>query len=101
MSLETQYTICDWANKTFGFAGLNASVERMLKEVEELKAIKLTEMKDGEKIADECADILITLYRIADVLGYNLHATVDYKMEINRGRKWKSNGDGTGQHIKE
>ena len=101
MAIETQHTICDWADKTFGYAGVDSSIARMVKEVEELKAIKVTEWKDYDKVADECADILITLYRIMGVIGFNLHSCVDHKMEINRGRKWKSNGDGTGQHIKE
>jgi NTP pyrophosphatase (non-canonical NTP hydrolase) len=99
--IETQHTICSWADKTFGYAGYEASLRRMLKEIDELKTLKFNEFKDADKIADECADVLITLYRIANVLNFDLHSCVDHKMEINRSRKWKSNGDGTGQHIKE
>lgn len=95
MPNETQKTIDDWANNTFGYIDINTSIDRMLQEVEELK------LATPEQVEEECADILITLYRVASAIGYDLHACVDHKMQINRGRKWKSNGDGTGQHIKE
>lgn len=101
--MENQKTICDWADKTFGFPkSLSVSVNRMLEEVEELKAIdyKADEI-DLEKVADECADIYITLVRIVDTIGYDLHSCVNHKMQINRVRKWSSNGDGTGKHMKE
>jgi hypothetical protein len=92
---ETQRTICDWADNTFGFTTPNSAINRMLQEVREV------EWHKPDELADECADVLITLYRVADTFNFDLHACVDHKMEINRGRKWKSNGDGTGQHIKE
>lgn len=98
---ENQRTVCDWADKTFGYCkSINVALDRVLKEIDEL-----TEIKDYEnnfnKLSDECADILITLYRLADVIGFQLEQAVDHKMEINRGRKWKIAEDGTGQHIKE
>lgn len=99
---ETQRSINDWAIETFGhIKNPQTAIDRMLKEVRELE--KLSRYNDAayEEMVDECADILITLYRVMEVLGYNLHACVDHKMQINRARKWKLNGDGTGQHIKE
>ena len=100
--METQKTVNDWAIKTFGrIKNPQTAIDRMLKEVRELE--KLSRYNDAayEKMADECADILITLYRVIEVLGYNLHSCVDHKMEINRARKWKLNNDGTGQHVEE
>ena len=100
---ETQKTINEWASKTFGYPTPEAAVKRMLKEVEELKEVKLSEMsaEDVHKAMVECADIFIVMCVVADSLGCNLQDYIDNKMEINRARKWKMNGDGTGQHIKE
>ena len=99
--IENQKTINEWADKEFGDITLDTAIERMVKEVIELEDIDLDNTNSPEQVSDECADILITLYRIVGCAGFDLHACVDHKMEINRGRKWKSNGDGTGQHIKE
>lgn len=96
--IESQGTICNWADETFGFCSRQAAMYRMFVEVEELKDVN---KDDFEKVSNECADILITLYRVAHCYNFDLHATVDHKMQVNRDRKWKSNGDGTGQHIKE
>ena len=99
---ETQRTICDWADKTFGYSkDPRSAIKRMLKEVEELKDKMDSGAATFDDLADEMADIFITGYRVFDVLGFNGDACVDHKMEINRARKWKLNGDGTGQHIKE
>jgi hypothetical protein len=47
----------------------------------------------------EAADVVILLHRLAGLLGHELHELVDAKMEINRARRWKSAGDGTGGHV--
>lgn len=49
----------------------------------------------------EAADVLIVLYCIADMKGFNLHEEVNKKISINRNRKWQARGNGTGYHIKE
>lgn len=95
---ETQATITRWAKDTFGEPlSLLQIWERMMDEMMELRRA----MVEGrpEKIAEECADTYIVLCQIPERLGYNLQDAVDRKMKINRGRKWKTNGDGTGQHI--
>ena len=56
--------------------------------------------RQPEKIPAEAADVLIVLYGVAYVLGFDLHVEVGKKMVINRTRKWKANGDGTGYHVK-
>lgn len=54
-----------------------------------------------DKIPVEAADVLIVLYGVAGMRGFDLHAEVDQKMAINRARKWAARGDGTGYHVKE
>ena len=97
--METQKTINEWAIKTFGYPTEERAIARMLEEVEELKNIDVKDYnKSFDEISSECADILITLYQVANVFSFDLHTCVDYKMQINRARKWKIAGDGTGQH---
>lgn len=57
--------------------------------------------KQSDRIPIEAADVLIVLYGVAHMRGFDLHEQVDKKMLVNRSRKWKANGDGTGYHIKE
>lgn len=101
--IETQQTINEWAVKTFGpVKSEYRSVQRMLQEVKELEDIcNSSGIDDMDEVSNECADILITLYQVATTFGFDLHACVDHKMQINRARRWKIAGDGTGQHIKE
>lgn len=100
--IENQKTISEWANSTFGYPTKERSIDRMLDEVDELKKLDTLDGKYRfNEVSNECADILITLYQVANTFGFDLHACVDHKMEINRHRKWKIAGDGTGQHVKE
>ncbi len=57
-------------------------------------------LKEPEMIPVETADVLIVLYGIAHMRGFDLHAEVDRKMAVNRARKWSARGDGTGYHVK-
>lgn len=101
---ETQETISEWGVKTFGYPkNRETMVRRMLNECKELEEL-LGQGNFGsgyidERVADECADIYIVMCQVMTTIGYNLHACVDHKMQINRGRKWKVKEDGTGQHI--
>ena len=59
---------------------------------------------DVQVIAEEAADVMIMLYRLAQQQDFDLQACVDAKMLINRARKWRQCGDGTGykagtQHV--
>jgi len=96
---ETQASIVKWADETFGKATRSAAFERLEDEFDELKLD--AEDMEWSLAKGECADVLITLYRLASALDIDLHAEVDAKMAINRARKWRSNGDGTGQHVRE
>lgn len=101
---ETQKTISEWANKIFGIPDDNAEriMWRMLMEADELKEKLLSgEEWHSNEVADEIADIFIVGYQCFTVLGMDAQECIDRKMKINRARKWKLNGDGTGQHIKE
>lgn len=117
MNCETQETIVAWAEKTFGETNPQAAFKRCAMEFAELaeamgydglaKVIKLgLQYEPGRPplrvpAAKECADVAITLYRVASTLESHLHDAIDDKMVINRGRKWKITGDGVGVHVKD
>ncbi|WP_085902135.1 dATP/dGTP pyrophosphohydrolase domain-containing protein [Kiloniella majae] len=96
--METQATICDWAEETFGpVKNPNDLLKRALLETTELsEAIEENNIKE---IGKETADVVILLYRLLDQYGLDLNKEINEKMTINRARKWKSKGDGTGSHI--
>jgi hypothetical protein len=126
--IETQATIGRWADATFpgGDPLSPRHVLRLLEEVVELclasgashddayvvveRAASIERGKSGrgymehrpespEKVARELADCAIVLDVLAERRGVDLRAEVDAKMKINRGRRWKVNGDGTGYHL--
>ena len=98
-TIETQQTISDWANETFGDTGSNLRVaQRANEEMKEL--LEHLENDDNHiKAAEECADIFIVLYRLGVRLGVDLHAEVQRKMSVNRNRTWLKDGTGCGHHI--
>ena len=51
--------------------------------------------------AEEIADIVIVLYRVATRLGVDLHEKIDAKMARNRVRKWRLDGTGHGYHVED
>lgn len=99
MAIEDQATIAEWCDATFGPVGSNVRVaSRANEEMAELvTALALDE--HHAKAAEEIADIVIILYRLAHRLGADLHAEVDRKMAINRGRAWRLDGSGHGYHV--
>lgn len=123
MHCETQETINEWAEKTFGeidargaflrcadeFAelahalGLDAVATALAQSTRAQRDIALLSLSavDESRSRIECADVLITLYRVMHVLDGQLHLWVDDKMAINRSRKWKMVGPGIGQHVKD
>ena len=68
------------------------------KEFEELKEA-ITQGQSPEKIALECADVVICLVGVCAFYGRDLALCVIAKMLINKGRKWKQQEDGTWQHV--
>jgi hypothetical protein len=121
---ETQETIGTWAKETFP-GGDDLSPRhaiRLLEEVVELclaagarpHAIRGAALgvlghredhrsyaESPDKVAFEIADVEIVLRVLAHRRGVNLQAYVDRKMQVNRSRRWKANGDGTGYHVKD
>jgi NTP pyrophosphatase (non-canonical NTP hydrolase) len=98
---ETQASISRWADETFGPSGSNArAVARANREMSELLE-HVTSDDCHPEAAEEIADIVICLYRIATRLDVDLHDLIDQKMAKNRARKWRLDGTGHGYHIKE
>ena len=98
MATETSSTIREWGDATFGApSDLTVLVARARLEMDELEqAIREGDMAEAGR---EAADVVILLHRLAGILGLELNEQVDAKMAINRARKWKTTGDGTGSHI--
>lgn len=99
--IENQISVSNWADETFGPAGSNARVAaRSNEEMAELLRA-LTADDNHPKAAEEVADIVIVLYRLATRLGVDLHDEIDRKMAINRDRIWNLDNTGHGYHVRE
>lgn len=72
MSGETQKTISDWAEQTFGPSGpLPRIAARANEEMAELLK-GLTFCAEPHQLVEEAADVKIVLYRLAERLGFDL-----------------------------
>jgi hypothetical protein len=123
MAAETQDTVGKWIDETFPGTDPE-SPRKSLRALEEMVELCLASgatvnqitgtvtqclrdvntfgsVKQPDKIPVEAADVLIVLYGVAHMRGFDLHQQVNHKMEINRARKWTPRGDGTGYHVKE
>lgn len=99
--IETQASISQWAEATFGPSGSNArAAARANREMSELLE-HVTADDQHPEAAEEIADVVIVLYRVATCLGVDLHELIDRKMATNRARKWRLDGTGHGYHVKE
>lgn len=96
--METSQTIREWGDATFGEArDLTALVVRARGELDELEeALRAGDMPEAGR---EAADVVILLHRLVALAGMDLGEQVDAKMAVNRARKWKAAGDGTGGHV--
>ena len=95
---ETIESIAHWQYNTFGMGPVRQVFFRALEEIGELAKVIRDNPSDEKQIATETADVIITLTGI--LLTCQRLSAVDEKMAINREREWRSNGDGTGYHIK-
>lgn len=93
-SVETIESVTQWANNTFGEAGMEAQYRKA--EQEFLELFRAMYLGDQQKIAEEAADVCICLYR---VIGTIDPQAIEKKMAINRARKWNIRADGTAQHA--
>jgi hypothetical protein len=120
--VEDQLSINEWQDETFG-EGKNPAggVGRMLEEIIELVALLVPRNDAAQfglevkrvceilynrplsahtgQVANESADVGIVLKRVAQLYGFDQRGAEDFKMEINRNRKWSKRGDGHGKHI--
>lgn len=96
---ETQATVSEWAESTFGPSGSNIRVAARANEemAELLRHLSATDT--SPLAAEEVADVVIVLYRLATLLNVNLVEMIDKKMAINRTREWKIEG-GHGYHVR-
>lgn len=95
-----QEAITKWASDTFGPVRSNFTIAaRANEEMAELLTCLAKDDNDPHA-REEVADVIITLCRMVSRLGGNMAQDVRAKMEVNVRRKWKSRGDGMGDHIK-
>lgn len=87
VDLETWESINQWCDDTFGLATVPQIITRAKEEFDEL------ETPDADH-AIEAADVVICLCRIP-----GFAEALQRKMAINRKRKWRLVGNGTGYHI--
>jgi NTP pyrophosphatase (non-canonical NTP hydrolase) len=98
MTRETSQTIREWGDAIFGApTDLTVLVQRARMEMDELE--QALRDNDHAEAGREAADVVILLHRLAGILGHDLYEQVDAKMQVNRARKWKAAGDGTGGHV--
>jgi NTP pyrophosphatase (non-canonical NTP hydrolase) len=97
---ETQQSVSEWADRTFGPVTTNARIAaRANEEMAELLRA-LTADDRHPKAGEEVADIVIVLYRLARELDVDLMAEIDRKMAKNRLRSWKLDSTGHGYHVR-
>jgi NTP pyrophosphatase (non-canonical NTP hydrolase) len=111
MYIENQKTISDWATSVFGEPKSIVTIaRRALDEMGELLikagAIEVWESvedipvdEEYEGLASEAADVTIILMQLCEMVGLDLLEEIDIKMKKNRERKWKTDGNGVGQHV--
>ena len=98
MPTETSHTIREWGDAIFGAPqDLTVLVKRARVEMDELEQALRDD--DHAEAGREAADVVILLHRLVAILGHDLNEQVDAKMQVNRARKWKAAGDGTGGHV--
>ncbi len=109
---ESSKTIALWAEQTFGQATALSTAIRAQKELNELIEVLALEAEGriqedpgtyDPKVMNEVADVRIVLARIQRFFpnGGTAEEAEQRKMVINRARKWKLDGYGHGQHVKE
>jgi NTP pyrophosphatase (non-canonical NTP hydrolase) len=99
--METQETICAFADETFGPATSNMRIAARANEemAELLRALSSDD--NHPKAAEEIADVVIILHRLARNLGADLRTEIDRKMKINRLRTWRRDDTGHGYHVRD
>jgi len=86
-TLETIASMIQWGDETFGPCTADKAISRAGEEWQEM-------IEPGADVPIEAADVIICLMRIPGIAD-----AIQRKMTINRARKWRLMGDGTGYHI--
>lgn len=97
--VETQRSIAEWADQTFGPA---PSLARIAARANEEMAELLRGATAGAEpaaLVEEAADVTIILYRLVRNAGGDLHDAIDGKMAVNRQRQWRKDGTGHAYHV--
>jgi NTP pyrophosphatase (non-canonical NTP hydrolase) len=94
-----------WADETFENPPIQAYGRKLAHEVHELNDdlkgfMEHTYDPDHANIGAELADCLLVLCAIANRAGVDLELEARKKFEINKGRTWIKQADGTHQHVK-
>ena len=85
--VETIASMIQWGDETFGPCTADKAISRAWEEWQEM-------LERGADVPIEAADVIICLLRIPGIAD-----AIQRKMTINRARKWRLMGDGTGYHI--
>lgn len=96
---ESQRSISEWADATFGTSTLPRIAIRASLEMHEL--IEAVAENDHVAMVEEAADVIIVLMRIFHYSDVDFMDVINRKMQKNRARKWTRDGAGSGQHIDE
>jgi NTP pyrophosphatase (non-canonical NTP hydrolase) len=96
--MKTQKYINNWANDVFGKPISHIQIASRANEemAELLNSLSLND--NNEKAEEECADVVICLYRLAEEMGFDLNGAVNKKMTINIKREWHTDNNGIGYH---
>lgn len=98
---ESEQSVASWADETFGPATSNMRIAARANE-EMAELLRALSVDDGNpKAAEEIADVVIILTRLARNLGTSIKLEIDHKMSINRRRRWEKDNTGHGYHIRE
>lgn len=97
---ETTKTIGEWADSTFGPPrNIHTVFARAAKEWAELHNAIAEEPENLHRISGEVADTIICLERLMHFICCDTQLSINSKMAINRGRKWKIDRFGNAQSI--
>lgn len=89
--------INEWQLATFG----PATPQRAWSRFEELIEADCEPSEPAAKLAEEAADVVITLVGWVQArTGLDLAEAVERKMRTNRAREWRLDGQGCGYHVK-
>jgi len=89
MERETFETVRAWCDETFGPATPHSIIDRAWEEWQEM-----LDARDDVSRTIEAVDVVIILCRMP-----GFAEAFQRKMAVNRARKWRLTGNGTGYHI--